>query len=287
MRSGGTCTRSGSPAPRSAAPTATAAPPVRARSCIGSHDAVPPEFWTKVLPAVRRAHPDAWFTGEVLHGDAAAIVRASGLDSLTQYELWQGIWHGISDRNFYELAHALRRHNDLLATFVPSTFVGNHDVTRIASAVGTDLVPHALAVLFTVAGVPSVYAGDEYGYTGVKEQRLGGDDAVRPEFPSHPPDPDTLDATARETLRVHHELISLRRRRPWLVRAHTDIVHLDNRQLVLRTATGHGAVIVALNLDEEPATVPAADARTVLCGAGYLDAGQVQLAARGWTVLES
>jgi cyclomaltodextrinase len=249
--------------------------------------AVPPEFWARVLPAVRRAHPDAWFTGEVLHGDAPGIVRASGLDSLTQYELWQGIWHGIADRNFYELAHALERHNDLLATFVPSTFVGNHDVTRIASAVGTDLVPHALAVLFTVAGVPSVYAGDEYAYTGVKEHRLGGDDAVRPGFPTQPPTPETLDSTARETLRVHRELISLRRRNPWLVRAHTDVLHLDNRQLLLRTATGQGAVIVALNIDDAPAAVPAADARTVVCGGGELTAGQVQLPARGWAVLGS
>src|SRR3954453_6726027 len=190
--------------------------------------AVPPEFWARVLPRVRGQHPGAWFSGEVIHGDFADIVRTSTMDSVTQYELWQGIWHGIADRNFFELAHALKRHNDLLATFVPSTFVGNHDVTRIASAVGTDLVPHALAVLFTVAGVPSVYAGDEFGYTGVKEQRLGGDAAVRPEFPSYPPDVDTLDATAGETLRVDHEPITLRRRRPWLLRAHTDIAHLDN-----------------------------------------------------------
>jgi hypothetical protein len=54
-------------------------------------------------------------------------------------------------------------------------------------------VPHALAVLFTVARVPSVYAGDEYGWTGVKEQRLGGDDAVRPEFPPRPPDAATVE----------------------------------------------------------------------------------------------
>ena len=140
--------------------------------------AVPPEFWARVLPEVRRTHPDAWFTGEVIHGDAARFVRASTVDSLTQYELWQALWHGIADRNFFELTHALERHNGLLATFLPSTFVGNHDVTRIASAVGPELVPHALAVLFTVAGVPSVYAGDEYGWTGVKEQRLGGDEPV-------------------------------------------------------------------------------------------------------------
>lgn len=247
--------------------------------------AVPPEFWARVLPEVRRTHPDAWFTGEVIHGDAAAVVRASTMDSLTQYELWQGIWHGLAERNFFETTHALERHNGLLAAFTPSTFVGNHDVTRIASAVGADLVPHALAVLLAVAGVPSVYAGDEYGWTGVKEQRVGGDDAVRPEFPLRPPDPGTLDAGARSLLAVHRELIALRRRHPWLVRARTDVVALANEQVVLRSGTAGEAVVVALNVAGAPVGLPAADATAVACGNGRLDAGRVHLPPRGWAVL--
>ena len=247
--------------------------------------AVPPEFWARVLPEVRRTHPDAWFTGEVIHGDAAAIVRASAMDSLTQYELWQAVWHGISERNFFELAHALERHNGLLGTFVPSTFVGNHDVTRIASAVGAELVPHALAVLFTVAGVPSVYAGDEYGWTGVKEQRAGGDDAVRPEFPLRPPAPAELGATARATLEAHQALVALRRRHPWLVRAHVDVVHLANEQVVLRAGTADAAVVVALNLAAQAVDLPAADGATVACGTGRPAGGRVHLPPRGWAVL--
>ncbi len=240
--------------------------------------AVPPRFWAGVLPRVRAGHPDAWFSGEVIHGDYADIVRESTMDSVTQYELWQGVWHGISDQNFYELAHALKRNNDLLSAFVPSTFVGNHDVTRIASAIGPEFVPHAAAVLFTVAGVPSVYAGDEYGWTGVKEERFGGDDAVRPEFSPTPPE-------ETETLRMHRALIAVRRRNPWLVRAHTDVTHLDNRQLVLRTATGSGAVVTALNLAGQAVTLPVADARSVAVGDGRLYGRNVELPPRGWAVL--
>lgn len=249
--------------------------------------AVPPRFWAQVLPAVRRAHPHAWFTGEVIHGDATAVVTASTVDSLTQYELWQGIWHGIADRNLHELTHALGRHVALLDTFVPSTFVGNHDVTRIASAVGVDLVPHALAVLLTVAGVPSVYAGDEFGWTGVKEERVGGDDAVRPRFADHPPAEGSLPPAGAAVLRAHRDLIALRRRAPWLHRTHTDVVHVENRQLVLRTATAGAGVVVALNLDDAPAVLPAADAATVVCGDGELRDGTVVLPARGWAVLTS
>ncbi|SBN64369.1 Glycosidase [Curtobacterium sp. 9128] len=240
--------------------------------------AVPPEFWARVLPRVRERFPEAWFSGEVIHGDAAAIVRASTMDSTTQYELWQGIWHGIADRNCHELAHALERHDALLETFVPTTFVGNHDVTRIASSVGDRFVGHAAAVLFTVAGTPIVWAGDEYGWTGVKEERVGGDDAVRPAFPEAPPAPDA-------TTHTYEALVALRRRNPWLHRAHTDVVHLTNTALVLRTATADAVVVTALNLSDDPVELPAADATRVEAGGGAVADGTVRLPSAGWAVL--
>lgn len=245
--------------------------------------AVPAEFWARVLPRVRERFPGAWFLGEVIHGDGPAIVQASTMDSLTQYELWQGIWHGIADGNFFELSHAIDRHDELLATYVPQTFVGNHDVTRIASAVGGDLVPHALAVLFTVGGTPSVYAGDEFGWTGVKEEREGGDDAVRPQFPASPGDVTDVDD---RILDAHRALIALRRRHPWLWRAHTDVVEVTNTTLVLRTAVDDEAVIVALNIGDSPASLPAADAATVVVGDGVLRDSRAALPPHGWVVLE-
>lgn len=80
--------------------------------------------------------PDVWIMGEVIHGDYPAIVRQSGMDSLTQYELWKAIWSSLESANFYELDWSLKRHNEFLESFAPQTFVGNHDVTRIASRVG-------------------------------------------------------------------------------------------------------------------------------------------------------
>lgn len=249
--------------------------------------AVPPAFWARVLPRVRAEYPEAWFLGEVIHGDAPRIVEESTMDSLTQYELWQGIWHGIADRNLFELKHAIERNNELLPVFAPQTFVGNHDVTRIASAVGPELVPHALAVLFTVAGVPSVYAGDEYGYEAVKEERVGGDDAVRPEFGEAPPAPESLSASAQHILRTHQQLIAVRRQHPWLHRAHTDVIHIGNTAMVLRTATATDAVVTALNLADAPATVPVADAVQVVAGAADLRGTDAILPPQAWAVLTS
>ena len=143
--------------------------------------AVPTTFWAQVLPRVRAEHPDAWFVAEVIHGDYPAFVQESTVDSVTQYELWKAIWSSISDANLWELAWSLTRHDEFLESFAPQTFVGNHDTTRIASTIEDPRHrAHAVVVLCTVGGTPTVYAGDELGFTGVKEEREGGDDAVRP-----------------------------------------------------------------------------------------------------------
>jgi len=216
--------------------------------------AVRPEFWRSVLPVVRARHPQAWVLGEMIHGDYAAYVAESGIDSVTQYELWKAIWSSLADRNFYELAWALDRHRAFLDVFLPQTFVGNHDVTRIADQVGDARhVTHALAVLFFVAGTPSVYAGDEQGFRGVKEDRAGGDDAVRPEFP---PSPGDLAPDGWPVYREHQRLIGFRRRHSWLVRAPGSTVQVANEQLVLESASPDGTerLRLVLNLGDEPFT---------------------------------
>src|SRR6185312_1440341 len=192
--------------------------------------AVPPRFWARVLPRVRQRFPDSYVAGEVIHGEYAEIVKASGMDAVTQYELWKAIRSAVEERNLFELDHALGRHNDMLDTFVPLTFVGNHDVTRIASAIHDERhLPHALVTLFTVAGTPSVYCGDEQAFRGTKQERVGGDDAIRPQFPSSPAD---LSPLGESTYRLHQELIGLRRRHPWLHRARTTTLHLTNMALL-------------------------------------------------------
>ena len=245
--------------------------------------AVPTSFWATVLPRVRAAHPGAYVVGEVIHGDYARVVTESGMDAVTQYELWKAIWSSLNDGNLHELAHALGRHDGFLDTFVPLTFVGNHDVTRIASRL-TDPrhLPHALAVLFTVGGTPSVYAGDEQAFTGVKEDRAGGDDAVRPPFPESPAE---LAPFGEPTHRLHQQLIGLRRRHRWLHTARTTPLHRDNRQLSYAVAGDGERLVVALNLADAAATVPAPGAGEVLAGAGELRRDAVELPPHGWAIL--
>lgn len=208
--------------------------------------AVPAAFWRAALERVRPRHPDAWFVGEVIHGDYAGYTKTSGLDAVTQYELWKAIWSSLNDGNFFELAWTLDRHNPTVDAGPPLTFVGNHDVTRLASRLTDDRhIGHALVILFTVGGIPSIYYGDEQAFRGVKEERVGGDDAVRPAFPDRPAD---LAPYGWPTYRLHQRLIGLRRRHPWLVRADTTTTHLTNTTIAITSTDpdDQGKRLVAL-----------------------------------------
>jgi cyclomaltodextrinase / maltogenic alpha-amylase / neopullulanase len=214
--------------------------------------AVSPAFWRASIEPLRGRFPGAWFVGEVIHGDYAGYIQESGLDSLTQYELWKAIRSSVQERNWFELAWSLKRHDEFVSHFLPLTFIGNHDVTRLASAIADPRhVAHAVAVLFFVAGAPTVYSGDERGLTGVKEERAGGDDAIRPEFPDSPSIWQHTEIFYR-----HQEAISFRRQNPWLTRAHVTTAELTN-ETVLLIATGDDGerAELALNLSDKPLTI--------------------------------
>src|SRR5712691_7683824 len=236
--------------------------------------AVPRRFWAQVLPQVRTEHPDAYVFGEVIHGDYAGFVRDTGVDAVTQYELWKAIWSALNDRNFFELAWALERHNAMLDTFVPQTFIGNHDVTRIASQLQNEQhLPHALVLLMTCGGVPSIYAGDEQAFRGIKEHRAGGDDAIRPAFPATPAD---LAPFGWPIYRLHQELIGLRRRHPWLHRAKSRVTELRNTDITFEAFNEDNRVWVALNLAD------ASIARTIPTPVDRL-AGDISVHRKGMT----
>ncbi|MEZ0448816.1 alpha-amylase family glycosyl hydrolase [Cellulomonas sp. ICMP 17802] len=240
--------------------------------------AVPTSFWAQVLPRVRAEHPDAWFVAEVIHGDYPAFVQESTVDSLTQYELWKAVWSSIHDANLWELAWSLTRHDEFLETFAPQTFVGNHDTTRIASTIeDARHRAHAVVVLCTVGGTPTVYAGDELGLTGVKEEREGGDDAVRPELSADGPG-----LSDSPVLRLYQDLIGLRRRHPWLHRARTRQVELTNTTFVYEVRDGDDALLVALNLADEPLARPAGE----VLAADDDTRGRDDVAPHGWAVVQ-
>ncbi|WP_436533419.1 alpha-amylase family glycosyl hydrolase [Actinoplanes sp. HUAS TT8] len=242
--------------------------------------AVPLPFWRSTAGRL----DDGWFVGEIIHGDYPAWVRDGGLDSVTQYELWKAVWSSLNDLNFFELSWALERHDEFSHDFAPLTFVGNHDVTRLASTL-TDPrhIGLALAVLFTVGGVPSIYAGDEQAFRGIKYERENGDDEIRPAFP---PAPSDLAPDGRPTYRLHQQLIGLRRRHPWLHRAVTRPLHVGNKELAYEVSSGDHRLIVLLNAAENghEFTLDTGPLRTLLTH-DDIDNGTF-VPGPGWSILE-
>jgi cyclomaltodextrinase len=197
---------------------------------------IPRPFLAELTKRIKAARPDAFLVGEMVHGDYEAMVRDTALDSVTQYELYKAIWSSLNDGNMWELAWALDRHASFATTFPPTNFLGNHDVTRIASSL---LDPRhlelALAVLFTVPGIPCIYYGDELGMRGEKTTGPGGDDLIRPPLPSSIEDSPT---TGQYRRWVH-----FRRARPGLTDAPLHVVDKTNATITYRV----GSVTVRLD----------------------------------------
>jgi glycosidase len=220
---------------------------------------VSPRFWASVIPYVRERFPDSWFLGEMIHGDYAAYAETAGLDSITQYELWKAMWSSIENQNFFELEHTLGRHAELLERLVPFTFLDNHDTTRVASQIADRRHwGHAIALLLFLPGIPCLYYGDELGLTGVKEERLGGDDAIRPEMTDSPTG---VEGVNEGVLELYRRLIAFRRRTPWLTDARVTTSDVANTSLRI-TATprsehqdGHPLTLL-LNLADESIGLP-------------------------------
>ncbi|MEJ3655078.1 alpha-amylase family protein [Actinomycetes bacterium KLBMP 9759] len=244
--------------------------------------AIPLAALRRVTDAVHAAHPAAWLVGEVIHGDYASFVNDGGLDSVTQYELWKAIWSSLNDRNLFELAWALERHDEFVREFVPLTFVGNHDVTRIASRLADPhLLGHGLAVLFGVGGIPAIYYGDEQAFRAVKEDRPGGDDAVRPAFPGSPAE---LAPYGWPVFHTHQELIGIRRRNAWLTGARTSVDHLSNEQIAFTSEMGDRRVTVLLNIADHDHAFPPTGSAQILGPAGTTSDPWC-VPARSWRLL--
>ena len=211
--------------------------------------AVPSEFWREVTSRVRAEFPDAIFIGEVIHGDYAEIGKAGSLDTVTQYELWKAVWSSLKDENFFELAWTLKRHDEFSQKLVMQTFVGNHDVSRIASLVGDAGAALAVAILMTTPGMPSIYYGDEQGFRAEKGVGEAADDPMRPPLPESPsalvPNGDWLH-------RLHKDLIGLRRRNPWVTRGQLSVVTNDQTSITYTVAAGGDVMQSTLACQPQP-----------------------------------
>ena len=121
--------------------------------------------------------------GETMFGDYNLWMGDGLCDSVTNYEMYKGMWSGLNSANMHEIAYGLERQSgshpwDLYTHRHLLNFVDNHDVPRIATQlVDARHLPVIYGLLFGMRGVPCVYYGSEWGIEG--EQHFG-DYELRP-----------------------------------------------------------------------------------------------------------
>ncbi len=213
----------------------------------------------RAIRACLDEHPGTTMVGEINLADPAQVATYVGPDRLHlafQFALLYTPWEARAWRGAIRSVQAA-----FDAVGVPPTWVlSNHDWSRIATRAGGEAGARAAAVLlFTLRGVPFLYAGDELGLADaeVPADRVvdpGGRDGCRAPVPwtaesDHgwagdpwlpwPPDPggrsvEALRADERSILWLHRRLLTLRREQPvlrdgrmHLPDLHDDVVALD------------------------------------------------------------
>lgn len=145
-------------------------------------------FWQEFRRRVKRINPEAYIVGEIWD-DAHRWLKGDQYDAVMNYPLGRAILgfvgEGLLDRDLaaksglgrVEYLHALgcsHRLEDLFQKYdweivtAQMNIMSSHDTPRLFSLMKGDVrrTSLALAMLYTLPGVPTVYYGDEIGLAG-------------------------------------------------------------------------------------------------------------------------
>ncbi len=141
-------------------------------------------FFKKLRWVCKERKPDFWMFGEIVGGDYNRIANSEALDSVTNYEVYKGLYSSHNDRNYFEFAHSIDRQCGdwgIYKNLYLYNFADNHDVTRVASIIRDKaLLKNVYTMLYAMPGVPSVYYGSEFAVEGHKQKH--SDDDLRREL---------------------------------------------------------------------------------------------------------
>jgi len=214
-------------------------------------DCVDLDFFKRLKDFCRSKKSDFWLMGEIIHGDYNRYANDEILDSTTNYECWKGIYSSHNDRNYFEIAHSLKRQfgpSGIYSRLRLYNFLDNHDVNRIASLLRDRRhIFNAYTLLYTMPGIPSIYYGSEWGIEGLRTQGHDADRPVRPALK-------IADMVHGDTsLLSHIELLGAKRMgSEALQNGRYEEILVKNEQFCFARATEHESALVMLNLSEQP-----------------------------------
>lgn len=215
-------------------------------------------FMQRLRQTANEVKTDFWLMGEVIHGDYNRWANENTLHSVTNYHLHKALYSGHNDRNYFEIAHTVKRLWDMSHNLRLYNFVDNHDVERIYTKLSNKnhFIPvHIL--LYTLPGIPSVYYGSEFAIEGKKEKH--SDDSLRPEigFEAYKKQHEEV-----PFIRLIAALGKIRQANKALAYGDYKELYLTNRQYAFSRNYENTSVIVTVNCDDSEAqfSVPCREA---------------------------
>ena len=209
-------------------------------------DCLDQAFMRELAAFCRGINPDFWLMGEVIHGDYRQWANPDTLDSVTNYEIYKGLYSSHNDGNYFEIAYSLNRQfgpQGMYRTAKLYSFADNHDVDRVASSLSNPAHLFPLyALLFSMPGIPSIYYGSERGIRGKKEN---GDDL--PLRPSLDLDEISRSAPVNGLSETISRLAQVRHASPALQVGSYRQIHVDARQFAFAREANDDEVVVAVN----------------------------------------
>lgn len=208
-------------------------------------------FMQKLRRTANEVKPDFWLMGEVIHGDYNRWANENTLHSVTNYHLHKALYSGHNDHNYFEIAHTVKRLNDMDKNLKLYNFTDNHDVERIYTKLQNKrhFVPvHIL--LYTLPGIPSIYYGSEFGIEGKKEKH--SDASLRPALSF---DDYKKIAGTNDLVKSISVLGNLRQKLKALSYGDYSELLLTNRQYAFSRSLPDSEVLIAVNNDENECNI--------------------------------
>ncbi len=213
------------------------------------------DFMKALRGVANEVKQDFWLMGEVIHGDYNRWVNEGTLHSVTNYQLHKGLYSGLNDHNFFEIAHTVKRLYGMGGNqpnkFKLYNFVDNHDVERIHTKLNNKAHFAPVHILmYTLPGIPSIYYGSEFGIDGRKERF--SDDSLRPALNIE----DYKNAlTENPCTKLVAALGKVRQNTPSLSYGDYNELFLTTRQYAYSRSIQSETVIVTLNNDDNDFTM--------------------------------
>jgi glycosidase len=133
-------------------------------------DVMSKNFMKRLNTEMKSIKKDFYIVGEMVHGNYMELMKETGIDSVTNYQCYKGLYSSLNDKNYHEIGHSFNNllgKNGLIDNKYLYNFVDNHDVNRVASVIKNQkhLYPLYL-MMYTMKGYTSIYYKSEFETKG-------------------------------------------------------------------------------------------------------------------------